>query len=339
MVNVKGYISSNFTKSFLTIFLPFFLIISLVYLVKIAALTAQIQITFVELLTLYSYSVPDIIFYTLPLSFIAALANVLVRLSQDNELIALYALGLRSKHILRSFLLLGFLFSFLLFTISFLAMPLSKQLYKSFKEEKKSEAKLNIVPGKLGQKFGNYYIYVKEKKEGVLEDIVIYNRTDKANEQFFSSQTGHMKRKNNISSLLLNDGYGYTYSKDKLQQAQYKTLEVYDNVHKQNFKFVALLSHWKKALTEEKMMHRALFFIFVSLIPLLSVSLVAAFTMINPRYQSNNAFIVIFTTTLLLYMIASSLEKWGNLWILLLSILAVVSLGKWLFNKRVSRYF
>jgi len=180
---------------------------------------------------------------------------------------------------------------------------------------------------------------VKEKKEGVLEDIVIYNRTDKANEQFFSSQTGHMKRKNNISSLLLNDGYGYTYSKDKLQQAQYKTLEVYDNVHKQNFKFVALLSHWKKALTEEKMMHRALFFIFVSLIPLLSVSLVAAFTMINPRYQSNNAFIVIFTTTLLLYMIASSLEKWGNLWILLLSILAVVSLGKWLFSKRVSRYF
>ena len=191
MVNIKGYISSNFTKSFLTIFLPFFMIISLVYLVKISALTAQIQITFGELLLLYSYSIPDIIFYTLPLSFITALANVLTRLSQDNELIALYALGLQAKKVLRHLLLLlGLLFSLLLLSISFLAMPLSKQLYKSFKEEKKAEAKLNIVAGKLGQKFGNYYIYVKEKNEDVLNDIVIYNRTDKSNEQFFSSQTG-----------------------------------------------------------------------------------------------------------------------------------------------------
>jgi len=339
MVNVKGYISSNFTKSFLTIFLPFFLIISLVYLVKISALTAKIQISFVELLTLYSYSVPDIIFYTLPLSFIAALANVLVRLSQDNELIALYALGLPSKNILRSLLLLSLLFTFLLFTISFLAMPLSKQFYKSFKEEKKSEAKLNIVAGKLGQKFGNYYIYVKEKKEDVLQNIVIYNRTDKENEQFFSSQTGEIKHHENISSLLLNDGYGYTYSKQKLQQAKYKTLEVYDTLQKKSFKFEDLIAHWSKAFSEEKMMHRALFFIFVSLIPLLSVYLVAAFTMINPRYQSNHTFSVIFSTTLLLYMFASSLEKWGTPLILLCTIFLVSYFGQWLFRKRVSKYF
>ena len=112
MVNVKGYISSNFTKVFLTIFLPFFLIISLVYLVKISSLTSKIQITFVEILKLYGYSVPDIVFYTLPLSFIAALANVLIKLSQDNELIALYALGVKADKVLRGLLLLGLLFSY-----------------------------------------------------------------------------------------------------------------------------------------------------------------------------------------------------------------------------------
>jgi lipopolysaccharide export system permease protein len=307
--------------------------------VKISALTAKIQISFIELLTLYSYSVPDIVFYTLPLSFIAALANVLVRLSQDNELIALYALGLPSKKILRSLLLLSLFFSLLLFTISFLAMPLSKQFYKSFKEEKKSEAKLNIVAGKLGQKFGNYYIYVKDKKENILEDIVIYNRTDKENEQFFSSQTGEIKHQKNASSLLLNAGYGYTYSKDKLQQAKYKTLEVYDTLQQKSFKFEDLLAHWSKVFKEEKMMHRALFFIFVSLIPLLSLYLVAAFTMINPRYQSNHAFSVIFSTTLLLYMVASSLEKWGTPLILVACVLLVWYFGQWIFHKRVSKYF
>ncbi len=339
MVNVKGYISSNFTKSFLTIFLPFFMIISLVYLVKISALTSKIQITFGELLSLYSYSVPDIIFYTLPLSFVAALANVLIKLSQDNELIALYALGLEAKKVLRSLLLLGLLFSLLLAAISFLAMPISQQFYRSFKAEKRAEAKLNIVAGKLGQKFGNYYIYVKEKKEDVLNDIVIYNRTDKTNEQFFSAQTGQLKHKENVTSLLLNEGYGYTYSKDKLQQAEYMTLEVYDTAHTKGFKFEDIPAFWGKAASNIKMMHRILFFIFISLIPLLSVYLVASFTMINPRYQKNHSFIVIFTTTLLFYVVASSLNKWGTPLALAACILVIAVLGQWLFAKRVSKYF
>jgi len=339
MVNARGYISSNFTKAFLTIFLPFFLIISLVYLVKISSLTAKIQISFMELLKLYSYSVPDIVFYTLPLSFIAALANVLIKLSTDNELIALYALGLKANKVLRGLLILSILFSLLLGTISFLGMPLSKQFYKSFKESKKSEAKLNIVPGKLGQKFGDYYIYVKEKKKGKFHDIVIYNRTHKNEEQFFSSQKGKLNKKNGVTSLLLNDGYGYTYSDIKLQQAKYKTLEVYDSSRKKDFHFEDIIAYWSKAKTDEKMMHRVLFFIFVSLIPLLSVYLVASFTMINPRYQPNRSFIVIFLTTLLLYMIASSLEKWGNFSILGITIVVTILLGKWLFEKRVAKYF
>lgn len=339
MVNVKGYISLNFTKSFLTIFVPFFLIISLIYLVKISTLTTQIQISFSELIQLYSYSVPDIVFYTLPLSFIASLANILIRLSQDNELIALYALGLNAKKVLHSLILLGLLFSLLLFTISFLAMPLSKQYYKAFKEEKRGEAKLNIMAGKLGQKFGNYYIYVKSKKNNTLYDIVIYNRNNKEKEQFFSAKTGKLKHHDNVTSLLLNKGYGYTYSKTKLQQAKYKTLEVYDYTTQQHLKFEDLIAYWSKAKTSIKRMHRILFFIFVSLIPLLSVYLVASFTMINPRYQSNHSFIVIFTTTLLLYMIASSLEKWGTIYSLISSIFIIVFLGKWLFKHRVEKFF
>ncbi len=339
MVNVRGYISSNFTKSFLTIFLPFFIIISLVFLVRISALTSKIQISFGELVLLYSYSIPEIIFYTLPLSFVAALANVLINLSQANELIALYSLGLKSKKILRSLLLLGLLFSLLLTTISLLAMPLSKQFYRAFKQEKRTEAKLNIVAGELGQKFGNYYIYVKEKTDNTFHDIVIYNRTDKTNEQFFSSQTGQLNHNENVTSLLLHKGYGYTYSDTKLQQAEYETLEIFDKSQKKGFQFKSIISYWSDAQNNKKIMHRMLFFIFISLIPLLSVYLVASFTMINPRYQSNRSFLVIFITTLLFYTIASSLQKWGTPLILGIVVILITILGQWLFKKRVSKYF
>jgi len=339
MVNVRGYISSNFTKSFLTIFLPFFIIISLVFLVRISALTSKIQITFGELVLLYSYSIPEIVFYTLPLSFVAALANVLINLSQANELIALYSLGLKSKKILRSLLLLGLLFSLLLTTISLLAMPLSKQFYRAFKQEKRTEAKLNIVAGELGQKFGNYYIYVKEKTDNTFHDIVIYNRTDKTNEQFFSSQTGQLNHNENVTSLLLHKGYGYTYSDTKLQQAEYETLEIFDKSQKKGFQFKSIISYWSDAQNNKKIMHRMLFFIFISLIPLLSVYLVASFTMINPRYQSNRSFLVIFITTLFFYTIASSLQKWGTPLMLGISVILIAIFGQWLFKKRVSKYF
>ena len=340
MVNVRAYISSNFSKSFLTIFLPFFLIISLVYLVKISALTSQIILTFGELILLYTYSIPDIIFYTLPISFVAALANVLMRLSTDNELIAIYALGLKANKVLRSLLLLGLLFSILLLSISFFGMPLTKQFYRSFKEDKKAEAKLNIVPGKLGQKFGEYYIYVKEKQgDDTFHNIVIYNRTNKDNEQFFAAQKGHLNKNGKTTSLLLEDGYGYTYSKVKLQQAKYKTLEVYEKIKKSNFKFEDIIDYWTTAKNDKKRMHRMLFYFFVSLIPLLSVYLVAAFTMINPRYQQNRSYMVTFLIVLLFYVIASTLQKWGNFYILTVAILFTATLGRWLFQKRVARYF
>ena len=339
MVRVRAYIASNFTKAFLTIFLPFFLIISLIYLVKISALTAKIQITFAELITLYLYSIPDITFYTLPLSFVAALANVLIKLSTDNELIALYALGLKAKKVLGSLLLLGLLFSLLLLSISFFGMPLSKQFYASFKETKKSEAKINIVAGKLGQKFGEYYTYVKEKKGEDFHKMVIYNRTDRNNEQFFAAEKGNLRKKNNKSSLLLTNGYGYTYTKDKLQEAEYETLEVYDKTKKRNFIFEDVFTFWAKAQTDERTLHRLLFYIFVSLIPLISVYLVAAYTMINPRYQANHSYIVIFSVTLLFYTLASILQKWGNFYLLAAAIIFTSVLGIWLFHKRVTRFF
>ncbi|SFZ97557.1 Predicted permease YjgP/YjgQ family [hydrothermal vent metagenome] len=341
MVNVRSYMSTNYAKAFLTIFLPFFLIISLVYLVKISALTAQIQVTFAELLLMYFYSVPDIIFYTLPISFVAALANILIRLSTDSELIALYALGLKSKKVLRSFLILGFLFSLLLLTISFFGMPLSKQFYSSFKETKKNEAKLNILAGKLGQKFGEYYIYVKEKDEASKDfiNIVIYNRTKNKDEQFFAAKRGKLNKKGETTSLELIDGYGYTYSEKNLQQAKYKTFEVYDKAKKNNFNFRTVFQFWKQAKTDEGTKHKLLFYIFVSLIPFISVYLVAAFTMINPRYQSNNTYVVIFATVLLFYSLASTLQKVGTFPMLIAAILFTLILGRWLFHVKVSRYF
>lgn len=339
MVNVRGYLSSNFTRSFLTIFLPIYLIISLIYLIKLSSLTAKINLTFYELLELYIYSLPEIVFYTLPFSFITALSNVLGRLSQENELIALYALGIKAKSVLKGFFLLGLLFTVLLLSISFIAMPLSKQSLKSFKDEKRAQASFNITPGKIGQKFGDFYIYVKDNKGNSFQNLVIYNQTSLGEEQFFSSQRGELLHEENTVLLKLTDGYGYTYAKDRLQEAQYKELKVYDQTKEEAFDFKTVQSYWAQIKTQKKIMHKALFYLFVSLIPLLSIYFIAAFTMINPRYQPNRTIITTFGVTFGLYLIASALQKNGNITILLLLCVTLWVVGMWLFKKRVSRYF
>lgn len=339
MVNLKGYISTNFSKSFLTIFLPIFLIISLIYLIKISSLTEKVNLSFVDLVLLYSYSLPEIVFYTLPFSFLTALANVLSRLSQDNELIALYALGIRAKSILNGLFKIAMLFSILLFTISFIALPLSKQAYGAFKDEKSAEADFNIIPGKIGQKFGDLYIYVKDKNETVFQNMVIYNKTQSDQEQFFSSNTGQLLHKNDTTSLKLIDGYGYTYSPDSLQEAEYQSLEVFRPSSYTPIDFITVKRYWFEALKDKKRLNKGLFYFFISLIPLLSVYLIAAFTIINPRYQTNHTNLTIFAVTMVLYLIASLLQKNGSFAMLFISSIVLWIAGRWLFEKRVARYF
>jgi len=337
----KGYISSNFTKAFLMVFLPFFMIISLIYLIKISSLTSQVSLSLNELFLLYSYSIPEIIYYTIPISFVASVASLFSKLSSDNELIAFFSLGLDSEYIVKRVQILAFLFTILLLSISFLAIPISKQYYKSFKEEKKSQAKLNLVAGELGQKFGSYYIYIESKNPNNqhFNNIVIYNKSKKNQEEFFASKQGDLKHIDSTTILELIDGYGYTYYKDTLQEAKYTKLNVYKNINANYARLYDIVSYWQQIKNNKKLKRKALFMIFVSFIPLISIYLIASFTIINPRYQKNHTFLVIFITVLMLYTIASILHKQGNIYLVLSLIVMMYVLGKMWFKKRVQRYF
>ncbi|MDD5406874.1 MAG: LptF/LptG family permease [Sulfurovaceae bacterium] len=340
MGRIKNYLTSNFAKTFSVIFLPFFAIVSLVYFVRISVLTAHIQLNFSELFELYGFFLPSILFYTLPVSFIASIALVLVRLSQDNELNALYALGISSAKIVKNYLLLAVLFSILLFSISFFAMPITKQMYDAFKIEKASKAKFNINAASLGQKFNDYYLYIGKQKGDKFYDIVIYNPNGKNEDKIFISKSGKiLTGPNEQASFELEDGYGYTYYKNNLQQFKFQTLRAYDTSSQGEISFESITNYWSKIKNDNDIMKRALFFIFTSLIPLVSLYGVAAFTMINSRYQNNHSFIVIFIISLIGYAFASFLDKYGNIYWLLAGILLFTIMGWRLFIKQTARHF
>ncbi len=337
-VTIGAYLSLNFTNSFLTIFLPLFFIGALVFIIKISALTASIQINFIEMVQLFSYNLPSILFYTIPISFLVAVVITLLRLSNENELMALFALGTPSKAIMYRFVFISFLFSIILLILSLGLMPKTKQQFKLFKQEKASQAQVNINPSKLGQKFGNLFVYVKDKEGTTLKDIVIYNKDKKHSDQLFMAKSATINNVNALVTLTLNSGSGYTFSEDSLKEINYEQMQLFQNISSKEFTYTNILAYWT-ALSHTWRKGRILFFIYLSLIPIMTLYIVASFSIINPRYQKNYAYQVLALTTIIIYAVATLLEKHGTPIMLLISIFATFIVGIILFRKNVQRYF
>ncbi|CAA6826823.1 MAG: Predicted permease YjgP/YjgQ family [uncultured Sulfurovum sp.] len=337
--SISSYLSKNFQSSFFTIFLPLFFIGSLVFIIKISALTTSIQISFIEMMQLFSYNLPSILFYTLPISFLVAIVMTLLRLSSDNELMALFALGSNAKTILYRFSFIALLFSIILLILSLALMPKTKQQFKAFKHEKTSQAQININPSKLGQKFGDLFVYVKSKENDEMRDIVIYKKDSKHANQLFIAKKANFENNNSLITLTLKEGSGYTFTEDALKKINYETMKVFQSLNSDAFTYSNIVQYWINLSLNPKKKSQIFFFIFASLIPLIGLAMVASFAVINPRYQKNYAYHVLALSSIVLYGLAIILKSKGTpLMLFTFSTLSLL-IGFYLYKRLVLRFF
>lgn len=338
-ITISKYLSSNFTTSFLTIFLPLFFIGTLISIIKISSLTASIEINFVEMMQLFSYNLPNILFYTLPISFLITVMTTLLRLSNDNELMALFALGIKAKSLMYRFLFISVLFSILLFILSLALIPKTEQQFRAFKQQKSTQAQVNINPSKLGQKFGDLFVYVKRKEGDTLQNVVIYNKDKEIGDQLFIAKEANIQNQDSIVTLTLNDGSGYTFSKDRLKEINYEKMQLFQNLNAEAFTYNSIINYWLKLSTHPKKKRNILFFIYISLIPIMALYIVASFAIVNPRYQKNYAYPILGLTIVGLYVVATLLNQQGTFTLLIVAIALTSLFSLWLFRRYVTRYF
>ncbi len=338
-ISLSKYISENFTKAFLTIFLPLFFIGSLVSIVQLSSITKFIQVDFFEMSKLFGYNLPAMLFYTLPISFLIAITTTLLRLSTENELMALFALGVKSKDIIRRLLISAILFSTLLLLLSIIKMPQAQQQYKAFKTYKITQAKLNISPSQLGQKFGDFFVYLKSKHGNNMKDIVIYTKEKNSSNRLFIAKEAKIENIDSTVSLTLNSGSGYTFSEKSLKMIEYEQMKIFQNIKAKAYTYKNIKEYWAKYARNKKKKGKILFFIFISLIPIIALYIVASFSIINPRYQKSYAYLVLGLTILLLYVVATLLQNQGSFMLLGISVVTTTVIGIILFHYRVARYF
>ena len=306
-MKLNQYLYSQLAVTFFPIFLGLFFITSIVFLVKIASLTSVITMDFFELFKLYAYVIPQIIFYTMPISFFISLVITLAKLASDYELTVITSFGLNPIKILKVFLPITFLLSILLLIISVGLIPKTKFLTKQFLDVKTKEANFNIKASEFGQKFGDWLIYISGKDDKVYEDVKLF-KTDKKNDQFIVSDTAILNNDNGSLSFKLLNGKAFIIDEKEFNQIDYESMYINDSIADSKIGiFTNTYEYWKNNIKKNIDIDDLTFFILTSLFPLISLFLVITFGYFNPRYEKNRAVLFSLVAVVLYYVLIKAI--------------------------------
>ena len=302
-MKLKHYLHSQLAITFFPIFFGLFFITSVIFLVKIAALTSIITINFAELFSLFAYVMPQIIFYTMPISFFLSLVITLAKLASEYELTVITSFGLNPINILKIFAPVTLLLSVMLLVISVGLIPKTKFLTKQFLDKKKKEANFNIKPSQFGQKFGDWLIYIDGKEEKVYDQIKLF-KTDKKEDQFIVSQTAILDNENGSLSFRLIDGKAFVINEKEFNQIDFKSMYINDSISDSKLGvFTDSYTFWKENIKKNIDTDDLTFYVLTSLFPLISLFLVITFGYFNPRYEKNRAVFYSLIAVVLYYVL------------------------------------
>ncbi|MCD6190449.1 MAG: LptF/LptG family permease [Sulfurimonas sp.] len=301
MDRIQKYILSNLSTLFLSIFMPLFSIASIIFLIKLATYTAVIQLSILDMTKLYIFVLPEILFYTLPVTFFIAATLALFKLSNDNEIVVLFSLGIEPKFIIKTLLKPAMLLSAVLLVDFLVLFPHATVVADNFKEYKKSEAKFNLSASEFGHSFGDWLLYLgKENIDGSYSKVFLFNKKKKE-EILIAAKRAEIINDSGILRLKLIDGEGYSYSKDNFSQINFKTMFINDTMETDLTVYRKPLEYWLSNDRRESKKHMLITDTLLSLFPVLSLFLVAAIGIVHVRHQKSRVYLYLFLGVGLFY--------------------------------------
>ncbi|WP_123377805.1 LptF/LptG family permease [Aliarcobacter butzleri] len=306
-MKLQRYLYSQLAITFFPIFFGLFFITAVIFLVKISALTAIITVNFFELFRIFSYTIPDIIFYTMPISFFISMVITLSKLSSEYELTVITSFGLNPFKILKIFLPLTLLLTLLLLVVSVGLIPKTDFERKQFVNIKKNEANFNIKSGEFGQKFGDWLIFINDKKNNLYEDVKLL-KVQKDNDQFVISKNAVLDNDKGVLSIRLAEGKAFLIDKEEFNQINYEAMYINDSISAaKTTVFTTTYDYWKDNIKNKVDLDDLTFFILTSFFPLMSLFLVITFGYFNPRYEKNRAIMYSLISIVLYYVLIKSI--------------------------------
>jgi lipopolysaccharide export system permease protein len=249
--------------------------------------------------------IPQIIFFTLPVSFFLSLVITLAKLASEYELTVITSFGLNPINILKIFLPITLAISAVLLIVSVGLIPKTKFLSKQFLDDKKKEANFNVKASEFGQKFGEWLIYISDKNDKQYEEVKLFKTTAKE-DQFIISKTALLNNEDNNGALSfkLNDGKAFVVSEKEFDQIDFKSMYINESLSNNKINnFTNSYDFWKNNIQNGLDIDDLTFYILTSIFPLISLFLTITFGYFNPRYEKSKAVFYSLISIVLYYIL------------------------------------
>ena len=295
MSRVNKYLLFNFLGTFASLFSTLFLIMSIVFFIQIARITSYIEISFGELFKLYSFMLPRVLLFVVPIAFFVSLAMTLFRLSKENESIVIFTLGGSPNKIARFFLAFSALLSAALLVVAIVMIPIAAQLNANFIDYKKTVAKLNLKPTQFGQKFSDWMVYVgseSEDKNGTTyKDIVMFNPFVKDSQRLITAKNAKIINVGQSVELSLNEGKMYDIRDEIYHQSNVKSMKIRTAQSEEISDVGSIKEYWMDAANSDKRRKDLSTYILVALFPLASTLFAISLGIVTYRYEKGMVYV------------------------------------------------
>ncbi len=311
MGKLRRYILSNLSILFFSIFLPLFAIASVIFMFKLATYTAVIQLSIAEMGKLYLFVIPELLFYTLPIAFVVGSALALYRLSNDNEMVVVFSLGISPMYVARVLALPAFLLSVLLFFNFIVVTPYIKIISANFLEKKRAEAKFNLTASEFGHHFGDWMLFINKsyEKGHEFKGVILFNKTTKE-EILIKADSAELINKSGVLQLRLNNGESYSYADNLLRTMLFKVGYINDKLSTDPMVYRDTLDYWTNDELKERKQQRFITNSLLSLFPLISIFLVIALGIVHARHQKRWIYLWLFLSIVSFYAAAIITQQW-----------------------------
>jgi len=300
MGRLNKYLVKIFFNSFFILFSVLFIISSMVLLLTISNMTVLLKISVSEFFYLYALSLPEIVFFSLPLTFFITASLSISRLFDNSELLSILSFGISPKKILKPFLIISFFFTFLLLIITLFSIPTSNILYKNFINIKKTQSEFNFLTSSIGQKFGNWNAFIKTKSRDEYEDIVLYNNKKNI---LITAKSATTSRKENYFILSLQKGNIYLSTENHSNMIKFQQLNINQKAPVTD---LTLNSIKKYIQTNTQKINK---YLLISLFPMISFLFIYSISFFHNRYEKNHSVIYAISISVLYYLLVFSLYK------------------------------
>lgn len=340
MRQLKKYLFKTYSSIFFPIFFTFFIITSIIFLIKIATLTSVIQIDFSELLILYGFSFPKILFYILPVTIFISVTLTFSKLSSEYELMVINSLGLNPLKIIKIFVPNLILSSLLLLLLSLVIIPKVEFLNLEFLEKKKSEAQFNINPSEFGQKFGDWFIYVNDKKDNTYKNLVLFKKEQDHTSFIIANSAFITPAKNSNLTLNLVSGKAFNIH-DNLKQVSFDSMIINNELSNVNLinTFDDVIKFWQKITVVKQIKSEFMFNIFYAVFPIISILFFLSIGIFNPRYEKNRSTFIALSLITLFVILSHKVSKDLGLWFLVILPSIWFAISYFYYKLRIKDYY